>query len=120
MPVLSAVDFTDCLRRCRLLEVAQLDEMTRQLLPRFPDPKALARELVRRGWLTPYQANQLFQGHGDELLLGSYVILDRLGEGGMGQVFKARNWKLGTVVALKLIRKDKLASEVAVRRFQRE
>ena len=38
----------------------------------------------------------------------------------MGQVFKARNRKLGRVVALKLIRKDRLDNPDAVRRFQRE
>jgi hypothetical protein len=39
--------------------------------------------LVRRGWLTPYQVNQLSRGRGDELLLGSYVLMERLGQGGM-------------------------------------
>ena len=38
----------------------------------------------------------------------------------MGQVFKARNWKLGRIVALKLIRKERLAGPEAVRRFHRE
>jgi formylglycine-generating enzyme required for sulfatase activity/tRNA A-37 threonylcarbamoyl transferase component Bud32 len=38
----------------------------------------------------------------------------------MGAVFKARNWKLGRVVALKLIRKDRLENSDAVQRFQRE
>jgi tRNA A-37 threonylcarbamoyl transferase component Bud32 len=38
----------------------------------------------------------------------------------MGQVFKARNWKLGRVAALKVIRKERLANEDAVRRFRRE
>ena len=38
----------------------------------------------------------------------------------MGQVFKARNWKLGRIVALKLIRKERLDSPDAIRRFQRE
>jgi tRNA A-37 threonylcarbamoyl transferase component Bud32 len=120
MPVDTVASFVEALHRGRLLDARQLDELMTRLLPRFPESRALARELVRCGWLTPFQVNQLFQGHGEELLLGSYVLLERLGGGGMGQVFKARNWKLGGVVALKVIRKDRLASEVAVRRFQRE
>src|SRR5262249_45091349 len=40
--------------------------------------------------------------------------------GGMGQVFKAQNRKLGTVVAVKVVRKDRLDSADAVRRFRRE
>jgi hypothetical protein len=38
----------------------------------------------------------------------------------MGEVFKARNWKLEKVVALKLIRKERLDNPNAVRRFERE
>jgi serine/threonine protein kinase/Leucine-rich repeat (LRR) protein len=108
------------LGQCRLLEPAQLEELTRSLQARFPDPKALARELLRRGWLTPYQANQLLQGKGQELVLGSYILLERLGEGGMGQVFKARHRNLGRIVALKLIRKERLDNPAIVKRFQRE
>jgi WD40 repeat protein len=48
------------------------------------------------------------------------VLLERLGEGGMGQVFKARSWKLGRVVAVKLIGKDRLGNPETLRRFQRE
>jgi tRNA A-37 threonylcarbamoyl transferase component Bud32 len=119
MPIGTFTDLVDALRSGRLLEPAQLQELP-SLRASFPDPRALARELVRRGWLTPYQVNALFQGRGQELLLGSYVLLDKLGEGGMGQVFKAHNWKLGQVVALKLIRKERLTSADAVRRFHRE
>ena len=82
--------FVTALRELRLLDKAQLAEVDRDLSEHSPDPKDLARELVQRGWLTPYQANQLLQGRGKELLLGSYVLLERLGEGGMGEVFKAQ------------------------------
>lgn len=105
---------------CRLLEPAQSEELTDHLQPRFSDPRLLARELMQLGWLSAYQVNQLFLGKGNQLLLGSYVLLERIGEGGMGAVFKARNWKLGRVVALKLIRKEKLSSPDAPRRFVRE
>lgn len=120
MPVATIEDFVKLLRSHRLLESAQLEEVERTLIARFPEPQALARQLVTRGWLTPYQANQLFQVRGVELLLGSYVILELLGEGGMGQVFKARNWKLSKVVALKVIRKERLTNPLAIRRFHRE
>ena len=119
MPMDTAAGLTDALRRHRMLESAQLDELDR-LQTNFPSSRALAGELIRRGWLTPYQVNQLLQGRGRELLLGSYVLLERIGEGGMGAVFKARNWKLGSVVALKLIRKERIDNPDAVRRFQRE
>src|ERR1700691_6245394 len=119
MTTTSATSLADALRQYHLLETAQLEEL-KSFQDRFPDPKALAKELIQRGWLTPYQANQLLQGKGQELLLGSYILLERLGEGGMGQVFKAKNWKLGRVVALKLIRKERLDNPDAIRRFERE
>jgi serine/threonine-protein kinase len=119
MPITSAVDLVGLLRRHRLLEPEQLEQ-----LPAVPagaqGARALARELIGRDWITPYQINQLFQGRGAELVLGPYVLLERLGEGGMGQVFKARHVKLRRVVALKVIRPQRLAKEDAVRRFHRE
>src|SRR5579862_9652651 len=107
----------DALRQHRLLDFAQLDDLTSL---HFSDPKALAGELIRRDWLTPYQANQLLTGKGQDLILGSYILLERLGEGGMGQVFKAQHRNLGRISALKLIRKERLQSPDAVRRFHRE
>jgi serine/threonine-protein kinase len=62
----------------------------------------------------------LQHGRNAELLLGSYVLLDRIGAGGMGQVYKARNWKMNRIAALKVIRKERLDKPETVQRFYRE
>src|SRR5476649_2027600 len=88
--------FMDALRQHRLLDAKQLEELD-SLHARFPDPKTLAKELIQQDWLSVYQVNQLLNGKGHELVLGSYILLQRLGEGGMGQVFKARHRNLGRI-----------------------
>ncbi|HEY7327633.1 MAG TPA: protein kinase [Gemmataceae bacterium] len=120
MSIASVASLLELLRQSPLLESEQMAELDRPSDGRFADARSLAAELLRRGWLTPYQVNQLFQGRGQQLILGSFVLLERLGEGGMGQVFKARHRKLGRIVALKLIRKERLDHPDAVRRFRRE
>jgi WD40 repeat protein/tRNA A-37 threonylcarbamoyl transferase component Bud32 len=49
-----------------------------------------------------------------------YEILEKLGEGGMGVVYKARHVKLNRLVALKMIRGSELAGEQALARFHLE
>jgi len=118
----TSIQIVESTKRFRLFAPtpAAADAALADLPKRFPEPRALARELIQRGWLTPYQVNQLFQGRAAELWLEPYVILERLGEGGMGQVFKARHVDMQRVVALKLIRKELLVDAEAVSRFHRE
>jgi WD40 repeat protein/serine/threonine protein kinase len=120
MPIETVAALLEALGRHQLLPPEYLAEATGPLQACCTDARALARELVCRGRLTPYQANQLLKGHGADLVLGPYQLLERLGEGGMGQVFKARHCKLGRVVALKVIHPECLADADSVRRFRRE
>jgi WD40 repeat protein/serine/threonine protein kinase len=117
--IASVADLVAALRRTALLSQDRLGQII-ELTRRYPQPRELAGELIRRDWLTPYQINQLFQGKGADLVLGSYILLERLGEGGMGAVFKSRHQKLGNVVALKVIRKEQVRNPDSVRRFLRE
>ena len=107
------------LRRSRLLEPAQLQQAA-ALQARFADARALVAHLVKTSCLTPFQGTHLLQGQAANLVLGPYVLQDRIGEGAMGQVYKARHQRLGRTVALKVIRKEHLANPRDVSRFQRE
>jgi serine/threonine-protein kinase len=112
--------FVGILKERKLLEPEQLADLTPEVLAKFSDPRLLARQLMQKGWLTAYQVNQIFSRSAQDLVLGSYVLLERLGEGGMGQVFKARHHRMDRIVALKVIRKEHLSNPLAVRRFRRE
>src|SRR5262245_12113526 len=49
--------------------------------------------------------------------LGSYRIIELLGEGGMGRVYVAEHVKLGRRVAVKVLRQEFATNRVAVARF---
>ncbi len=83
-------------------------------------PQALAREMVRRRMLTSYQAARVCQGRARGLVLGNYVLLDQIGQGGMGEVFKAEHRRMKRLVALKILPQSAMQSDRSIRRFQRE
>ena len=87
---------------------------------RSGDTREMLRRMVRAGRLTRFQAQALYQRKTRGLVMGNYVVLDKLGAGGMGQVFKARHRRMERVVALKLLPPEATRSQELVQRFQRE
>ena len=80
-----------------LIEIGLIDaaELERFAVDSAEGVVGLSRALVKAGKLTPYQAAAIYQNKSRGLLVGNYLILDKVGQGGMGMVFKARHRKLG-------------------------
>jgi serine/threonine protein kinase len=80
----------------------------------------LAREMFRQRLLTKFQAQAVYQGKIKYLVVGNYVVLDRIGGGGMGQVYKAEHRKMERIVAIKILPPGTTKSRENLLRFQRE
>jgi len=80
----------------------------------------LAQAMYRKGRLTRFQAQAVYQGKAKALVLEKYVVLDSLGRGGMGQVYKAQHRRMKRAVALKILPSSATRSPDLVKRFQRE
>lgn len=84
------------------------------------DAETFARLLVKQKLLTAYQAQQIYAGKGKSLILGNYLILDQIGQGGMGTVLKATHRRMNRVVALKVLSSKVVGSSSLLSRFHRE
>lgn len=76
--------------------------------------------LASEGWLTAFQAMAVFDGRLKDLQIGNYDVLDRLGSGGMGTVYKARHRRMKRTVAIKVLASSLTGNKSFVQRFQRE
>ena len=100
--------------QCRQIQAAINDG-------RYPcDPVGLATVLVKQGLVTQYQAHCLLHGRQGNLVFDRYVILDRLGKGAMGRIYKARHRLMGRLVAIKFISREYVSRDSALPRFFRE
>lgn len=120
MSVDTAEQFYEQLQSSRLLTAEQLADLHEEVLA----DKALAASrfadsLIERGVITDWQARQMLAAR-HAFFVGKYKLLERLGVGGMGTVYKAYHPMTDRIVALKLVNKAILANPPAVARFRTE
>ncbi len=82
--------------------------------------RRLARQAVQSNSLTLWQAQQLLAGRTSGFKVDRYLLLDLIGQGGMGRVYLARDTRLNRRVALKILAPERVNNPRAVARFQRE
>src|SRR5262245_36765552 len=97
------------------------DEISSALRPHLEiseaDGEALAQGLIAAGKLTAFQAAAIRERRFEDLVVGNYQIVDRLGAGGMGTVYKARHRRMKRVVAIKVLSREVAKSDQFVQRF---
>ncbi|MBL7218975.1 MAG: protein kinase [Phycisphaerae bacterium] len=82
--------------------------------------ESFAEKLVAGGRLTQFQADAVLRKHTIALVIGDYHVLDEIGAGGMGQVYRARHRFMDRVVAIKLMHNVRAADPRLAQRFARE
>ncbi|MCC9604416.1 protein kinase [Blastopirellula sp. JC732] len=80
----------------------------------------LGNLLIGRGLLTAFQLRAIEHGKTRGIRLGHYIVLDKVGEGGMGHVYKARHFRMNRVVALKILSRKHMRNPQKIQRFFQE
>ncbi|WP_152050292.1 serine/threonine-protein kinase [Tautonia marina] len=116
------VEFLDTLKRAAIVSENRLADIRSKVLAGdYPmDSSELAQQLISEEMLTEYQAKRLLANRPGSLSIGRYVILEKLGAGSMGRVYKAKHRMMDRISALKIIAPEISNNERVVARFQRE
>ncbi|QDU23001.1 serine/threonine-protein kinase [Urbifossiella limnaea] len=124
MPAPASVpELLDRLRRSGLVPPDRLDGFVAGLAASGQSPAtpaALLDRMVDAGMITRFHADKLAAGKYKGFQIGSYLILDQLGTGGMGQVYLAEHASMRRLVALKVLPVFAADDAVARERFLRE
>ncbi len=84
------------------------------------DGESFSSVLLKRERLNEFKPGNYLSGSDTPLVLNQYVLISKIGAGGMGQVFKAQHRKMKRLAAIKLLPSALTKDEAAVKRFQRE
>ena len=84
------------------------------------DPRQATDDMIGDGILTNFQAEQFLLGKWRGFSIGKYKLLERIGVGGMGQVFLCEHMFMKRRVAIKVLPPAKAEQPAALGRFYRE
>lgn len=84
------------------------------------DAETLAKLLADDGKVTNYQNAVLQQGKPQALTFANYLLVEQLGSGASGHVFKGKHKTSGRLAAIKVLAAETAADPKALKRFQRE
>lgn len=120
----SVEELVQLLRNSGMIDETELTaylQRREQSPPGLPtDPSEFASELVKDGILTDFQAEQFLLGKWRGFTIGKYKLLERIGVGGMGQVFLCEHMFMKRRVAVKVLPPAKAEQPAALGRFYRE
>ncbi|MDB5307073.1 MAG: serine/threonine protein kinase [Gemmataceae bacterium] len=120
MQIQTPESLVQALRDSRLYAAEEMTALASELATLGDDPQVLMRHLIQTRRITLYQLRKVIHGKSSELFIGPYIVLDKLGEGGMGRVYRARQTRLGRVVAIKVVRAHLLSNPIVRGRYERE
>ncbi len=111
------------LTACGLMSAEEVNSLRASLSPAELDAEIswkFLEDLVGEDRITAYQARLLYEGRPQGISLGRYTILEQLGQGGMGVVYKALHRRMRRLVAVKVLPASLTSTPQAIERFQRE
>lgn len=118
-PIRDRTAFLAAVQRTALLSAKQFDRGATSLPDAVTTADAAADHFVELGLLTRFQAKRVLGGKTDGFFLGPYLILEPIGEGQGGKVYKARHKTMNRVVAIKLLMPERTRSAEMRSAFQR-
>ena len=119
----SVEELLQLIRKSGMIDEQKLNEylQRRQFTRGLPDdPREFADEMVRDGVMTNFQSEQFLLGKWRGFTIGKFKLLERVGVGGMGQVFLCEHMFMKRRVAVKVLPPAKAEQPAALGRFYRE
>ncbi|MDY3556969.1 protein kinase [Gemmata sp. JC717] len=119
----SVEELLQLIRKSGMVDEAKLTAylQRRQVTRGLPaDSREFADELVQDGIITYFQSEQFMLGKWRGFTIGKFKLLERVGVGGMGQVFLCEHMFMRRRVAVKVLPPAKAEQPAALGRFYRE